>query len=271
MKIGVFDSGFGGLTVFRTLTEQLPEYDYIYLGDNSRAPYGARSFETIDHFTRECVEYLLAERDCRLVIIACNTASAKALRNIQLKLLPQRYPNHRVLGVIRPSVEELSRCTRSGIVALWATPGTVRSESYSMELNKLAPEIRLIQQSCPLLVPLVENGELDGQGVEYFVRQYWRETVEKQAGIDSLLLACTHFPLLAQVIRRTVPRNVRILVQADFIARSLADYLRRHPEMESCLSRNRCRSYLTTEQVKEFDRLARIFLGAEVRSETVSF
>ena len=270
MKIGVFDSGFGGLTIYDAIQKLLPEYDYLYLGDNARTPYGSRSFETILHFTTECLEFLFRQ-NCHLVIIACNTASAKALRNIQQKFLPVHYPDRRVLGVIRPSVEEMSRMTKTGGVALWATEGTVVSNSFGLELEKLAPDLRLIQQPCPLLVPLVESGELEGPAVEYFIRKYWNATQlsSRGNGIDTLLLACTHYPLLYRSIRAIVSPEVRILIQSQFVAPSLADYLRRHPEHASRLSRTGTRRFITTDRTENFDRLAGAFLGYEVSSERV--
>jgi glutamate racemase len=268
MKIGVFDSGFGGLTIYKSIRQRLPQYDYIYLGDNGRTPYGNRSFDAIYQFTAEGVEYLFS-KDCLLIIIACNTASAKALRTIQQKLLPVRFPDRRVLGIIRPSVEELGRYSRTKTVALWATEGTVRSMSFILELQKFAPEIRLIQQICPMLVPLVEAGEIHGDGVDYFIRKYWNETQNQAKDIDTLLLACTHYPILLSRIKASVPKEVRILVQSDFVAPSLKDYLARHPEIESRLTKGESETFLTTDQTEGFDRLAQIFLGGPVQSQKV--
>ncbi|HEV8131604.1 MAG TPA: glutamate racemase [Acidobacteriota bacterium] len=268
MKIGIFDSGLGGLTIFKSIHQHLPCYDYVYLGDNARAPYGSRSFEAILKFTTEAVQYLFG-RDCCLIIIACNTASAKALRTIQQRVLPATFPARRVLGVLRPSVEELGRRTKTNTVALWATEGTVRSLSFEIEMKKLAPELHLVQHACPLLVPLVEAGELDGPGVEYFVRKYWRETEQRASNIDTLLLACTHYPLLLPLIRAVLPQQVKILVQGHFVAPSCKDYLRRHPEIEEKLSRNRTAHFLTTDRNESFDHLAQIFLGVPVSSERV--
>ncbi len=268
MKIGVFDSGFGGLTIYRSIRQRLRNYDYIYLGDNARTPYGNRSFEAVLKFTTESVNYLFAA-DCNLIIIACNTASAKALRTIQQKWLPYHYPDRRVLGIIRPSVEEIGKDTRSKTVALWGTEGTVRSMSFVLELEKFAPGVRLIQKACPMLVPLVEAGELQGPGAEYFVRKYWEETSEQSGEIDVLLLACTHYPLLLPRIRDTVPGNVLILVQGDIVAASLGDYLQRHPEIDGRLSRHGTQRFLTTDHTEGFDHLAEIFLGHAVESENV--
>lgn len=269
MNIGIFDSGYGGLTIFNSIREVLPQYDYIYLGDNARTPYGSRSFDAIFKFTTEGVRYLFSQ-DCKLIIIACNTASAKALRSIQQKVLPVHYPDRRVLGIIRPSVEELCRDTKTKTVALWATEGTVKSESFAIEISKYAPGLHLIQTPCPMLVPLVESGELEGVGTDYFIRKYWEETQRVSNAMDVLLLACTHYPLLLQRIRAIVPEQVRILVQGDFVASSLVDYLKRHPEIERELTRGGTLRFLTTDHTEGFDRLAEVFLGHSVVSENVS-
>jgi glutamate racemase len=271
MKIGIFDSGYGGLSVFKNISARLPDYDYIYLGDNARTPYGNRSFETIFHFSKQCIDQLFA-RDCKLIVIACNTASAKALRNLQQKILPVEYPDRKILGIIRPSVEALSGLlpeVNHPEVALWATQGTVDSMSYPLELAKIAPELRLIQQACPMLVPLVEAGEHDGAGLDYFIEKYWRQTLEKSADgkIGTLLLACTHYPLLYEKIRAIVPQSVSIIEQGDLVADRLADYLQRHPEIESALSQKQNRWFLTTDHTERFDRLAEVFLGKSVLSE----
>jgi glutamate racemase len=267
MKIGIFDSGYGGLTVYRSIAERLPQYDYIYLGDNARAPYGNRSFEAIYRFTAEAVRFLF-RADCALIIMACNTASARALRSVQQQLLPVTHPDRRVLGIIRPLVEELARGTARGLT-LWATNGTVQSESYVLELAKLRPELRLVQVACPLLVPLIENGELGGPGLEHFLRRYWRETERQAPDVDTLLLACTHYPLVLGAIEGVVPPSVRVLVQGGIVADSLADYLRRHPEIEGRLSQGGGRRFLTTDQSDGFDCLARLFLGEAIESERV--
>jgi len=273
MLIGIFDSGFGGLSIYRSIRARLPQYDYVYLGDNARTPYGNRSFEAIYRFTTEGVEHLFA-RGCKLVIIACNTASAKALRTIQQKDLPMRHADRRVLGIIRPSAEALADHSRERPVALWATEGTVASQSFAIELGKLAPGLRLVQKACPLLVPFVEAGELAGPGVGYYVDKYWSETVAdarraSQTPIAALLLACTHYPLLYPLIRARVPADVDILIQGDIVAPSLVDYLARHPEIESALSRGGTQRFLTTDRTEGFDRLAESFLGHAVESEKV--
>ena len=266
--IGVFDSGFGGLSVFQRIRRTMPDYDYLYLGDNARSPYGNRSFEAVWRFTTAGVDALF-DQGCPLVVIACNTASAKALRNIQQLHLPQSFPDRRVLGVIRPTVEAVDRYTRTGVVALWATLGTVKSESFVLEMAKHAPKVRLIQQACPLLVPLVEAGELSGPGVGHFIAKYWAETAAQPGAqaIDTLLLACTHYPLLLPRIRALVPEPVRILAQDEIVAPSLQDYLRRHPEMEVRLSRGGKSRFLTTDACEHFDHLAEVFMGQPIASE----
>ncbi len=268
VRIGVFDSGFGGLTIYRAIRERLPEHDCVYLGDNARTPYGHRSFETVYRFTAQAVRALF-ERDCALVVVACNTASARALRTVQQTLLPSLAPDRRVLGIIRPSVEALARGQGQRTVALWATPGTVSSDSYGLELAKLRPDLRLVQVPCPLLVPLVENGELAGPGLDYFLRKYWAATESRAEDVDALLLACTHYPLLLEPIRQVVPRRLCVLSQGAIVAPSLADYLARHPEMEARLTRGGTTEFLTTDVSESFDRLAELFLGHAVSSERV--
>jgi glutamate racemase len=271
MPLGFFDSGLGGLTVYRKVREQLPGYDTLYLGDTARTPYGNRSFEAILRFTTEGVEHLFAQ-GCPLVVIACNTASAKALRTIQQRLLPAKYPDRRVLGIIRPSAEALARETAQGRVALWATEGTVRSDSYALELEKLAPGLHLTQIACPMLVPLVEAGEISGPGLDYFLEKYWRETLARAGSgrrLDALLLACTHYPLLHAAIRRLVPAETEILVQADIVAPALVDYLQRHPELAARLSKGGRERFLTTDQTEGFAKLASLFLGRNVSAERV--
>jgi glutamate racemase len=269
MKIGIFDSGFGGLTIYQKIRETLPAYDYIYLGDNARTPYGNRSFEAILQFTTEGVDFLF-QQNCKLIVIACNTASAKALRTIQQNFLPKSYPDCRVLGIIRPSVEEIGRYSHTRTVGLWGTEGTVKSMSFQIEMQKFFPDVHLIQQACPLLVPLVEAGELSGDGVDHFVRKYWQETAAQSNKIDTLLLACTHYPLLQESIRKVVPESVKIILQATIVAPSLQDYLQRHPEIENELSRNGSQVFLTTDQTYGFDHLAEIFLGHPVVSRKIS-
>jgi glutamate racemase len=268
MRIGVFDSGYGGLTIYGAVREQLPQYDYVYLGDNARTPYGHRSFETVYKFTAEAVRFLF-QRDCALIVVACNTAASKALRTVQQSLLPRLHPDRRVIGIIRPSVEALARERAGQTVALWGTPGTVQSMSYAIELQKVAPDLRLVQTPCPLLVPLVENGELHGPGVDHFIETYGRRTCASGGPIDALLLACTHYPLLLPRICALVPPEIAILSQGAIVAPSLDDYLRRHAEIEGRLSRGATTEFLTTDRSESFDRLAELFLGRSVESQKV--
>lgn len=267
-KIGVFDSGYGGLTILKGIRQVLPEYDYLYLGDNARAPYGTRSFEVVFDFTRQAVEYLF-NRGCHLVILACNTASAKALRSIQQQILPVKYPGRRVLGVIRPSVEEVGSITKSGHVGLLATPGTVRSHSYKLEIEKLLPDIKITETACPMWVPLVETGEADGDGADYFVKKYIDETLSLDSEIDTLLLGCTHYPLLMSKIKKFTPRHIKILPQGEIVGKSLEDYLNRHPEIDRLCTKGGTIEYLTTEKAEIFDRLASIFMNKEVKSSGI--
>lgn len=266
--IGVFDSGYGGLTVLKSLRDRLPQYDYLYLGDNARAPYGTRSFDLVYDFTLQAVKYLFS-RGCHLVILACNTASAKALRSIQQRDLPQIDPSRRVLGVIRPTVEAIGSLTRNGHVGVVATPGTVSSRSYDIEVSKLWPAIRLSTQACPLWVPLVENREADAPGADYFIKKYLDLLFAKDPETDTLVLGCTHYPLLYDKIREYVPQTTQVICQGHIVADSLADYLVRHPEMESCLSRGADCQYLTTEHPEKFDSLAELFLGTPISSRRV--
>lgn len=261
--IGVFDSGYGGLTILKEIRKRLPRFDYVYLGDNARAPYGPRSFDVVYKFTLEAVRYLFG-RGCPLVILACNTASAKALRSIQQHDLPQIDPTRRVLGVIRPTVEHLGRLSQNGNIGVLGTLGTVRSQSYDMEIAKLFPSFTTTSQACPMWVPLVENHEAAGEGADYFVRKYIDSLFSKNSDIDTVLLACTHFPILYDKIRAAVPAHADVICQGDIVAESLADYLERHPEMEArCTTGGRC-EYLTTENPESFSSLARIFLDEPV-------
>lgn len=263
--IGVFDSGYGGLTVLKEFIKLLPEYDYCYFGDNARTPYGSRSFETVYRYTLECVKYLFDE-GCQLVILACNTASAKALRTIQQCDLPTIDPQRRVLGVIRPVAEAVKQYTRSGHVGVLGTVGTVQSLSYPIEIAKLHPQIKVFQEACPMWVPLVENNEYQNDGADYFVRQHIDNLLRQSSDIDVMVLGCTHYPLLIDKIRKYAPSGVRILSQGEIVAKSLADYLRRHPEMDSRLEKNGLRIFQTTDSPDLFDRYASIFFGEEVKS-----
>jgi len=263
--IGVFDSGYGGLTVLKEFVRQLPAYDYLYLGDNARAPYGGRSFETVYHYTLECVKHLF-DKGCPLVILACNTASAKALRTIQQNDLPRLHPDRRVLGVIRPTSEVVGQYTLTREVGVLGTVGTVVSESYPIEIAKFYPDVRVFQQACPLWVPLVESGEAEGEGTDFFVRKYLDQLMEQSRNIDTLLLGCTHYPLLVDKIRKQVPEHMRIISQGDIVARSLADYLERHPSMEERCSRGGTLKFYTTDAAGSFERLAGIFFDRALKA-----
>ena len=264
--IGVFDSGYGGLTVLREFVKLLPDYDYCYLGDNARNPYGTRSFETVYHYTLECVEHLFDE-GCRLVILACFTASAKALRTIQQNDLPGLDPERRVLGVIRPCAEAIGRYTLTGHVGVLGTVGTVQSLSFPIEIAKLNPQIQVFQEACPMWVPLVENNEYQKDGADYFVRQHITNLLRQSPDIDVIALGCTHYPLLIHKINTYTPSGVKILSTGSIVAESLSDYLRRHPEIDDRLGKNSARIFQTTDSPELFDRYASIFFGEEVKSE----
>jgi glutamate racemase len=266
--IGVFDSGYGGLTVLREIVKKLPQYDYLYLGDNARAPYGSRSFETVYRNTLQCIKWFFS-RGCPLVILACNTASAKALRTIQQNDLPKIDPQKRVLGVIRPTTEVIGKFSDSKQVGILATSGTVSSNSYVIEIEKFFPEVTVYQQACPLWVPLIENDEYDTHGADYFVKKYINQLLDQSPAIDTILLACTHYPLLHDKIREFTPADIKILSQGEIVAASLADYLRRHPEIEYKLSLGGSHHFYTTDSTDDFDRHAANFYGAEIKSEHV--
>ena len=265
MAIGIFDSGFGGLTVFKSITEKLPQYNYIYLGDNARSPYGDHSFETVYQYTLECVEWLFAQ-GCPLVILACNTASAKALRNIQQLDLPQKYPNHRVLGVIRPTAEVIGKFSRTKHIGVMGTRGTVNSESYPIEIGHFFPDHKVYQQACPMWVPIIENGEHESEGADYFVDEYIKALLNQSPAIDCILLACTHYPLLIPKIEKYLPSNIQLLTQGEIVANSLIDYLERHEEIETKLAKNSERTYYTSGDTTSFDAHASVFLGTELKS-----
>jgi glutamate racemase len=267
--IGVFDSGYGGLTVLKEIAARLPQYDYIYLGDNGRAPYGSRSFDTVYHYTLECVEWLF-RAGSPLVILACNTASAKALRSIQQRDLPRIAPDRRVLGVIRPTAEVIGEFSRSGEVGVLATRGTVQSGSYPIEIGHFFPEVKVFQQACPLWVPLIENNEHDKPGADYFVREYMDQLRRQSDRIDTILLACTHYPLLENKIRDCMPAGSRLISQGGIVADSLADYLQRHPEIEGRCSKSGGMRFFTTDSKEDFDNHAGIFYGNAVSSEFVA-
>lgn len=266
--IGVFDSGYGGLTVLKEIVAALPQYDYIYLGDNARAPYGNRGFDTIHKYTLQCVQQLF-NMGCPLVIIACNTASARALRTIQQKDLQHIGPDRRVLGVIRPTTEMVGTLTQTGEVGILATKGTVASESYPIEINKFFPHVKVHQLACPMWVPIIENGEADSNGADYFVQKYLDQILSDAPNIDTLVLACTHYPILTKKIRQFLPGGITLLSQGKIVAHSLKDYLHRHPEIEGQLSKSGERKYFTTDDPVIFEKQTEIFLGETVKTEHI--
>ncbi|MFT3740509.1 MAG: glutamate racemase [Breznakibacter sp.] len=261
--IGVFDSGYGGLTVLESIIAKLPQYDYIYLGDNARTPYGNRSFDVVYAYTLEAVQCLFA-KGAHLVVLACNTASAKALRTIQQVDLPKIDPSRRVLGVIRPSVEQIGSLTLTGHVGVLGTVGTVQSESYPMEIAKLYPDVKVTQEACPMWVPLVENGEAGGEGADYFVKKNLDRLFLADPMIDTVVLGCTHYPLLLDKIDRYLPDHVNVVAQGEIVARSLKDYLVRHPEMDGKCSKNGTVKFYTTENEGKFRQAAGIFLNRHI-------
>jgi glutamate racemase len=267
--IGIFDSGYGGLTILTHIREVMPEYDYLYLGDNARTPYGTRSFQVVYEFTLQCVTKLF-EMGCRLVILARNTASAKALRNIQQNDIPLIAPDRRVLGIIRPTAECVGDITKTRHVGLLATPGTVKSLSYPLEIKKLFPEIKVVGEACPIWVPLVENNEADSDGTDYFVKRHIDNLLAKDDKIDTIILGCTHYPLLYNKIRKYVPEHIEIITQGEYVATSLRSYLDRHPDMDSRCTKNGTCKYLTTEDTNIFLPAASIFLHESINAETVS-
>jgi len=261
--IGVFDSGYGGLTILDKIREVLPEYDYIYLGDNARAPYGTRSFEVVYEFTRQAVNKLF-DMGCHLVILACNTASAKALRSIQMNDLPQIDPARRVLGVIRPTVECIGEISKNQHIGVLATAGTIKSESYPLEIHKLFPEIQVSGTACPMWVSLVENNESQDEGADYFIRKYINQLLSKDPQIDTVILGCTHFPILLPKIRQYIPEHISVIAQGEYVAESLKDYLKRHPEMDAkCTKNGNCQFY-TTEAEEKFSESASTFLKQQI-------
>jgi glutamate racemase len=266
--IGVFDSGYGGLTVLKEIISKLPQYDYIYLGDNARTPYGNRSFDTVYHYTLQCVNWFF-DQGCSLVILACNTASAKALRTIQQNDLPKIGVGKRVLGVIRPTAEIIGTFSESQSVGILATNGTVSSDSYPMEIAKFYPALRVYQEACPMWVPLVENEEYKNHGADYFVKKNLHNIFEKGEDIDVILLACTHYPLLKEKIEEYLPVGVQLISQGEIVAASLANYLSRHPEIESLCSKKGERIFYTTDSTIDFDNHAVIFYGEPVSSKHV--
>lgn len=268
--IGIFDSGYGGLTILSAIRERLPGYDYLYLGDNARAPYGTRSFDIVYQFTLEAVRALF-DRGCRLVILACNTASAKALRSIQQRDLPGIDPERRVLGVIRPTVEALGTLSRGGNIGIFATQGTVSSHSYDLEIAKLYPGFKVTSMPCPMWVPLIENGEAGDPGADYFVDKYTKQLLQDAGGeLDTVILGCTHYPLLYPKIRAAVPDGISVVSQGRIVAESLADYLRRHPEMDNRCSKGGSVTYLTTENPEKFGHSAGLFLNHPIKAQKIT-
>ncbi len=266
--VGVFDSGFGGLSVLADLQRALPQADFIYLGDNARAPYGTRSFDAVYRFTLEAVERLFA-MGCPLVILACNTASAKALRNIQQRDLPRMSPDRRVLGVIRPTAEAVGGLSRTGVVGVLGTTGTVASGSYDIEIEKLHPGFRVVAEAAPMWVPVVEQGFAGSPGADWFVDEAVGRLLARDSRIDTIILGCTHYPLLYPKIRAAVPRGISIVSQGPIVAESLIDYLRRHPAMDAAISRGGATRYLTTDDAGMFARQAGVFLGREIMAESI--
>ncbi|MGN6247277.1 MAG: glutamate racemase [Ginsengibacter sp.] len=263
--IGVFDSGYGGLTVLKEIKSRLPQYDFIYLGDNARTPYGTRSFETVYDYTLEAVKWLFG-KGCPLIILACNTASAKALRTIQQRFLPEFDPSKRVLGVIRPTAEVIGNFSESHKIGILGTIGTVKSDSYPIEINKYFPGTEVFQHSCPMWVPLVENNEYNSQGADYFIQKDLRLLLQRNEAIDTVLLACTHYPLLMNKIKQFLPGNVRVVSQGKIVAESLAEYLQRHPEIEEQCSNKGQLEFYTTDSATDFDQHSEIFFGSKVKS-----
>ena len=267
--IGIFDSGYGGLTILNGIRQLLPQYDYLYLGDNARAPYGPRSFDVVYEFTRQAVLRLF-EMGCHLVILGCNTASAKALRTIQQHDLPQWDPERRVLGVIRPTAEVIGDLTNSRHVGVLATEGTIKSESYNLEIQKLHPDIQVSGVACPFWVPLVEYNEADSPGADYFVKKRIDQIMNLDPQIDALILGCTHYPLLMPKIKKYLPKGVCVISQGEYVAQSLKSYLERHPQIEQKCAKNATVHYLTTENPEKFKEQAQLFLHADITVENIT-
>lgn len=266
--IGVFDSGYGGLTILKAIRELLPQYDYAYLGDNARAPYGTRSFDIVYQFTRQAILKLF-EMGCQLVILGCNTASAKALRSIQQNDLPKIDPQRRVLGVIRPTAEIVGKLTQTKHIGILATPGTIKSDSYNIEINKLWPELDVTGVACPLWVPIVENNEATGAGADYFVKKRIDHILWLDPDIDTLILGCTHYPILMPKIKQYVPDGIKIVSQGEYVAESLKDYLTRHTEIDARCTKNGTAHYYTTENAEKFKEVARIFVTDDIEVEHI--
>lgn len=267
--IGIFDSGYGGLTILSQIRKHMPEYDFLYLGDNARTPYGTRSFEVVYEFTSQAVRTLF-DMGCSLVILACNTASAKALRTIQQIDLPKIDPRKRVLGIIRPTVEYLGEITETRHVGILATSGTIKSQSYPLEIKKLFPDITVHGEACPMWVPLVENGEARSDGADYFIRRHIDNLLAKDDKIDTIILGCTHYPILYDKIRHYVPEHIQVVMQGEYVGRSLTDYMRRHPEMDNLCTKNGTCRFLTTESVDIFRQHASIFFDKDIQVSSIA-
>lgn len=267
--IGIFDSGYGGLTIYEEIQKLLPQYDYIYLGDNARTPYGTRSFDVVYEFTRQAVRYLF-QQGCQLVILACNTASAKALRTIQQVDIPSLDPNRRVLGIIRPTVECIGDVTESRHVGVLATEGTIKSHSYPLEIRKLFPDIEVTGEACPIWVPLVETNEYKSEGADYFVKRHVERLLERDPEIDAIILGCTHYPILLEKIRKYTPDNVKLITQGTAVASSLKSYLANHPQMEALCTRGGNTLFCTTEADGKFGDQASLFLNHQIDVKTVT-
>ena len=261
--IGIFDSGYGGLTVLKDIKALLPDYDYLYLGDNARAPYGNRSFDTVYEYTLQCVQWFF-KQGCELVILACNTASAKALRTIQQKYLPEIDPQKRVLGVIRPTSEVIGNYSPKRNIGILGTKGTILSGSYTIEIEKFFPEVKLYQHSCPMWVPLIENNEYESEGAQYFIEKDIKELLSQSAEIDCILLACTHYPLLINEIKKFIPSSIQLISQGEIVAKALKDYLIRNKEMEAKISKGKTIKFYTTDSVSEFNSQSLKFYGESV-------
>ncbi len=263
--IGVFDSGYGGLTILKELVELMPENDYLYLGDNARAPYGNRSFDTVYEYTLEAVDFLF-QQGCELVVLACNTASAKALRTIQQRYLPEKYPNKRVLGVIRPTTEMVGQLSQTGHVGILGTIGTVQSESYVVEIAKFSPQTKVSQQACPMWVPIIENNLMHTQGAAFFIKDDLTSLLDKDNAIDTIVLACTHYPLLSAQIQKALPQHIQLVSQGRIVASSLQNYLNRHPAINTKISKKGQCAFLTTDDPIKFDEMGSLFFGKKIES-----
>ena len=267
--IGIFDSGYGGLTIFEKIRDLLPQYDYLYLGDNARAPYGSRSFEVVYEFTRQAVQHLF-NAGCPLVILACNTASAKALRTIQQCDLPRIAPNRRVLGIIRPTVEVIDRISYTKHIGIMGTSGTIASQSYRLEIAKLFPHVTVVDEACPMWVPLVENREYDTPGADYYIKKHLDNLLSQDSKIDTIILGCTHYPLLINKIKQFLPNEITVFSQGRQVAESLKDYLSRHPEIDCRLTKGHTSRFQTTESITKFSEMATLFLNQPIEVEQIS-